>query len=161
MFQKQPVSSDPQGTDQNAQSYQEQIADLESKAVENPGSVDILIELAGAYIMQGNLEQAFKTYEQVLAIDPDNTQVRYDMAYFYYLSNNSDQAIAQLKEIINIDPNHKQCRYLYGIILGNSKNDYAAGIQELEKFIDLTKEGINAEKARQKIEEWQALLEQK
>ncbi|MDD3652677.1 MAG: tetratricopeptide repeat protein [Desulfotomaculaceae bacterium] len=161
LFQKQPVSSDPQDTAQNIKSIEEQISDLEARALDNPGNVDILMELARAYIMQGKPEQAVKTYEQVLTVNPDNTQGRYEMAYVHYLSNNSDQAITQLKEIIRIDPNHKEGHYLYGIILGNSKNDYAAGIQELETFINLAKEGIDAEKARQKIEEWQALLEQK
>lgn len=161
LFQKQPVSSDPQGTAQNIKSLEEQLANLEAKAIENPGSADVLMELGEAYSRLGMPEQAIKAFEQVLAIDPDSTNARYEMANVFYRSNESDQAITQLKEIIRIDPNHKEGHYLYGIILGNSKKDYAAGIQELERFIELAKDGISAEKARQRVEEWKMLLEQK
>ncbi|OPX84491.1 MAG: Outer membrane protein assembly factor BamD [Pelotomaculum sp. PtaB.Bin104] len=158
LFQKQPVNTDSsQGTAQDVKSFQEQLATLESRVQENPGNAEVLMELGEAYVRYGKPDQAVKTFEQVLVIDPNNTQARYDMSYVYYLSNKSDLAIAQLKEIISIDPNHKEGHYLYGIILGNSKKDYAAGIQEMEKFIELAKEGIDAEKARQKIEEWKTL----
>jgi hypothetical protein len=39
-------------------------------------------------------------------------------------------------------------------VLGAGKKDYAGGIQELEKFIALAKEGPDVEKARLTINEW-------
>jgi len=159
LFQK-PVNSVPQGVPA-VQSVQEQLAGLEARAKENPHDSNVLMDLAEAYHRLGKPDQAIKTYEQVLALDPGNIKARYEMAVIYYYSSKYEQAVAQLNEIIKKDPENKEAHLLYGFVLGTGKKDYAAGIQELEKFIDLAKEGQDVEKARQVIEEWKGLAAQK
>jgi tetratricopeptide (TPR) repeat protein len=112
------------------------------------------MDLAQSYVYAGNPDQSIKTYEQVLALEPNNSEARYDMAIIYYYSSKYDPAVAQLQELLKNDPNNKDAHYLYGIVLGTGKNDYQGGIQELEKFIELAKEGSDVEKARQLINEW-------
>ncbi|OPY58464.1 MAG: Outer membrane protein assembly factor BamD [Pelotomaculum sp. PtaU1.Bin035] len=162
LFQKQPGNSGSQSAAPVAgQSVQDQLANLESKAKDNPRDTSVLMELAETYQRVGKPDQAIKTFEQVLALDANNTQARYEMAFIYYLTNKSDQAITQLTEIIKVDPDNKDAHYLYGIVLGKGKGDYAAGIQELEKYIAIVKEGTDAEKARQTINEWKSAQAQK
>lgn len=162
LFQKQPGGGEAQSGDGAVrQSIQERLSDLEEKAKEDPGNTAVLIELAEAYRYVGKPEQAIKTYEQVLTNDPNNGQALYDVAYIYFASGKYDQAVARLQELIKKDPDNKEAHYLYGYVLGYGKKDYSAGIQELEAYIALAKEGLDVEKARQTIDEWKALQAQK
>jgi cytochrome c-type biogenesis protein CcmH/NrfG len=158
LFQKQPGNSGLPGGGQTGQTVQEQLAGLESKAKENPNDTAVLMELGEAYHYLGKLDQAIKTYERVLALNPNNVKARYDLATIYYYSSKYDQAIVQLEEIIKNDPGDEEAHLLYGYVLGAGKKDYAAGIQELEKFIALAKQGPDVEHARQVIEDWKKLL---
>jgi len=161
LFQKQPGNNGLPSAGQAGQTIQEQLAGLESRAKENPRDVAVLMELGEAYHHLGKPDQAIKTYEQVLALDPNNVTARYDMAIIYYYSSKYDQAINQLNEMIKIDPGNKEAHLLYGYVLGAGKKDYAAGIQELEKYIALAKQGTEVEHAKQTVEEWKALAAQK
>jgi len=152
MFQKQPTSGGTQSTAQ--QTNQDRLAELEAKALENPTDTAVLMELAETYVYTGNPDLAVKTFEQVLALDPGKSEARYDIAFIYYMSAKYDQAEAKLQELLQKDPDNKEAHYLYGVVLGTGKKDYAAGIKEIEKYIELAKEGPNVEKARQIINEW-------
>ncbi|HBC92799.1 MAG TPA: hypothetical protein DCZ10_07810 [Pelotomaculum sp.] len=154
LFSNQPDYSGVQGDDTAQQTPQERLAELENQARENPGNVNVLLELAQAYFYAGNPDQATKTYEQVLALDTQNSEARYDLATIYYFSSKYDLAIAQLQELLKNEPDNKDARYFYGIVLGTGVKDYQGGIQELEKFIELAKEGPDVEKAKQIIDEW-------
>lgn len=161
LFKNQPGNSGQQpSTGQNVPTLQEQLAGLEAKAQEKPQDTAVLMELGEAYHYAGKPDQAIKTFEQVLALEPNNIAARYNMAMIYYYSAKYDASIAQLEEIIQYDPGNKEAHQLYGYVLGAGKKDYAAGIRELEKFIDLGKQGLDVEKARQAIEEWKALAPQ-
>lgn len=154
LFSNQPDYSGVQGDDTAQQTPQERLAELENQARENPGNVNVLLELAQAYFYAGDPDQATKTYEQVLALDTQNSEARYDLATIYYFSSKYDLAIAQLQELLKNEPDNKDARYFYGIVLGTGVKDYQGGIQELEKFIELAKEGPDVEKAKQIIDEW-------
>lgn len=161
LFQKQPENSRAQSAGPAGQSLQERLSGLEAKAKENPVDTAVLMDLAETYLYAGKPDQAIKTYEQVLALDPNSAQARIDIATIYYYSSKYDQSIAQLQELIKKDPDNKSAHYLYGIVLGTGKKDYTAGIQELEKFIALAKEGPDVEKAKQTINEWKSAPAQK
>ncbi|WP_192895223.1 tetratricopeptide repeat protein [Pelotomaculum sp. FP] len=154
LFSSQPDYSGVQGADTAHQTLQERLSELEKQAQENPGDVNVLLELAQAYFYVGAPDQATKTYEQVLALDAQNSEARYDMATIYYYSSEYDLAVAQLQELLKNEPDNKDARYFYGIVLGTGVKDYQSGIQELEKFIELAKEGPDVEKAKQIINEW-------
>jgi cytochrome c-type biogenesis protein CcmH/NrfG len=154
LFSNQPDGSGAQGGNTTQQTPLEMLADLENKAKENPGDAKVLMDLAQAYVYAGNPDQSIKTYEQVLALDPNNSEARYDMAIIYYYSSKYDPAVAQLQELLKNDPGNKKAHYLYGIVLGTGQKDYQGGIKEMEKFIELAKEGSDVEKARQIINEW-------
>jgi cytochrome c-type biogenesis protein CcmH/NrfG len=156
LFSNQPDNSGVQGANTVQQTPQERLADLENKAKENPGDASVLMDLAQAYFYAGNPEQATKAYEQVLSLDPNNSEARYDMATIYYYSSKYDLAVAQLQELLKNNPDNQSAHYFYGIVLGTGLKDYQGGITELEKFIELAKEGSDVEKARQNINEWKA-----
>jgi cytochrome c-type biogenesis protein CcmH/NrfG len=153
LFNQQDFSG-VQGNSPVQQTPEERLADLENRVKESPSDVNLLVELAQTYFYAGKPEQATKTYEQVLELAPGNSEARYDMATIYYYSSKYDLAVAQLQELLKNDPDNKNARYFYGIVLGTGLKDYQNGIKELEKFIEVAKEGPDVEKARQIIDEW-------
>lgn len=156
LFQNQPSGGGAQDPGTTRKTPQERLAELEAEAIKAPGNTAVLMELADAYIYSGKPDQAVKTYEQVLAVDPGYSDARYMIAYVYYSKDENDQAIATLQELIEKDPNYAEAHLLYGYVLGHDKKDYAGGVQELERFIALAKEGTEAEKAKLIIDEWKA-----
>ncbi len=159
LFQKQPVDSGSH-SGPDAQSPLEKIAGLEDRAKQNPGDKSILMELAEAYFYSGKPDQAVKTYEQVLVLDPASSEAGINIATIYFYGGEYDQAIDRLQELIKNDPNHREAHYLYGIVLGAGKKDYLAGAQELEKYVELAREGPDVEKAKERINEWRAAASQ-
>jgi hypothetical protein len=62
--------------------------------------------------------------------------------------------VTRLQELIQKDPEYTNAHLLYGYVLGAGKKDYAGGIQELEKYVALAKDGPDVEKAKLAINEW-------
>lgn len=161
LFQQQTGGNGSPSAGQAGQTVQDRLNGLETRAKENPRDTAVLMELGETYYHLGKPDQAIKTYEQVLAVEPNNFAARYEMAFVFYTSDKYDQAIDQLNEIIKYDPGNGEAHLLYGYILGQGKKDYTAGIQELERYIALAKQGPDVEHARQAVEEWKALAAQK
>ncbi|RJQ27368.1 MAG: tetratricopeptide repeat protein [Peptococcaceae bacterium] len=146
--------------DADKKTPQEKMAELEGKKKESPGDTKILLKLAEAYLSAGKVDQAIKEYEQVLALEPENVQVRLSLANIYYLIDKYDLAAGQLEELLKQNPQDKNARYLYGLVLAEGKGDYAGGIREMEKFIELAPAGPGVENAKQKISEWRAKIKE-
>lgn len=137
----------------------EAVADLEARVKENPSDPQALTALARAYFNAGRLEEAQQTYEKALAQKPpDDGALRLELAMTSFLRSDYDKATATLEEEIKRHPDHAEAHYLYGQVLAAGKKDYARGIQELEKFIELAKTGDDVARARQMIAEWQKNL---
>ncbi len=134
------------------------VADLEARVKEKPDDPQALAALARAYFEAGRLDQAQQTYEKALAQNPDDGALRLELAMTSFLRSDYDKAAAVLEEEIKRHPDHAEAHYLYGHVLAVGKKDYAHGIQELEKFIDLAKTGDDVTRARQRIAEWQKNL---
>jgi tetratricopeptide (TPR) repeat protein len=156
LFQNQPSTGGANGTGAAQQTPQERLADLEAEAVKSPGDKTVLMDLAEAYVYTGKPEQAVQTYEQILLVDPNQSDARYMIGYIYYMSGKYDQAVTRLQELIQKDPGYIEAHLLYGYVLGQGKKDYPGGIQELEKYVALAKEGQEVEKAKLAITEWKA-----
>jgi len=154
LFREQPSTGGANGTGTAQQTLQERLAALEAEAIKNPGDTAVLMELAEAYVYTSKPDQAVKTYEQVLLIDPGQSEARYMIAYVYYMSGKYDLSVTRLQELILKDPEYTEAHLLYGYVLGAGKKDYAGGIQELEKYVALAKEGPDVEKAKLVINEW-------
>ncbi|MHB1041974.1 MAG: tetratricopeptide repeat protein [Eubacteriales bacterium] len=145
------------GDQAQQQSFADRLAELEAKAKENPSDTAVLMQLAEAYTRAGKQDQSVLTYQSIIAQDPDNLDSRLNLGTLYFYSGKYDQSITSLQEVIKRDPNNQLAHYWCGYVLGVGKKDYAGGVQELEKYVELAKTGIDVEKARQDIVEWKKL----
>ncbi len=154
----QQNDSSPVGQPMQSASLDEEIKALEARSAENPEDTSVLMELAEIYLYAGKPEKSIATYGKILTAEPENSQARINIATVYYYSSDYEQATEHLQTLIEKEPDNMSAHYLYGIVLATGKKDYAAGIEEMEKFIALAGEGPDVERAKQAIIEWEAAL---
>lgn len=132
------------------------VAELEKKLKENPGDVDILSRLAGAYYNNGQVDKSLETYKKALQIDPGNSDLRTSLAVTYFLENKPDKAVTEIREEIKQNPGNKKAHYYLGQFLAYGEGNYSEAVEELQTFIDAAGTGeMNNEvtRAKQMIEE--------
>lgn len=133
------------------------LADWQKQAAAHPNDAAIAAGLAKAYDAAGKREQAVAAYEKALRLDPRNGTLRTNLALNYFLLGQYDQAATQLQEEIRLHPDNAQAYYYYGQVLGYGRHDYQAAVRQLEKYVQLSKNGSQVDSARQMIAQWQKL----
>lgn len=76
----------------------------------------ILFNLASAYFMIGDFDNAIKYAGFAVAIEPDNLNYQYSLAYFSYNAKDFDRALDILKLIQKKDENHYLSKVLNAMI---------------------------------------------
>ena len=71
-----------------------------------------LSALAELYLMTEQLPLAQQTYEQLLALEPNDVQSRYELASIYYDQGNFTLAITQLESLLLLSPKNRNAQYL-------------------------------------------------
>lgn len=135
---------------------EQQIADLENRLQEEPDNVSLLGRLAQLYWQTGRGREAVDTYLKALEIKPGDTEMRRDLALTYYLLGDYNDAVQQIEAVLEKDPQDATAYYYLGQFYAyrsDEGRDVDKGIEALEKFVDLRKEGMEVTKARQMIEE--------
>lgn len=139
---------------------EQQIADLEAQLQEKPRDTSLMVRLAQAYWQAGRGTDAVSTYQKALEIKPGDVQIIQELALTYYLLGEYDDAVKQMETVLAQNPENPTAYYYLGQFYAyrsDDGRDVDKGIQALEKFIELGGEGLDVAKARQMIEELQAL----
>jgi TolB-like protein/DNA-binding winged helix-turn-helix (wHTH) protein/Flp pilus assembly protein TadD len=97
-----------------------------------PGSVEVLRIRAYRARILGNLDQAIKLYEQVVALDPLSANSYSGLGYLLYVAGRYDQAHAALQKALDLNP---QAPYVHltldKILLAEGRPQQA--LEEIEK----------------------------
>ena len=88
--------------------------ELERLKTDSPDSVQANLYLAFLYSKIGDLDNAIRSYEEVLRLRPDNYSVRFSLAVMYERKNEDELALAQYQKIINEAEN--------GVLLERARN---------------------------------------
>ncbi|MDX2002942.1 MAG: tetratricopeptide repeat protein [Chitinophagales bacterium] len=105
------------------------IPDLKAKIQNDPKKVDNYFNLGEIYIKLKDANQAIATFNQILAIEPNNAMATYKIGATYgRLLNDLDNSIAWLKKAIALDPKPEVFREDLGVAYG-FKQDYQNAIQ--------------------------------
>ncbi|EDX72218.1 Tetratricopeptide repeat family [Coleofasciculus chthonoplastes PCC 7420] len=98
---------------------QDAIAAFEAAVRRYPDSLDAKLGLAIAHRRQGNLQQAWNAYQQVLAQDPTNELALKSVGLFgTYRSEWQVQGIEALTTLLNLNPNDIEARGLRAQLYG-------------------------------------------
>lgn len=134
---------------------EERIKLLEEHSKDKPNDKGLLLSLASYYSQAGKVEQARRTYEKVIQLDPKDISARQDLALVYYTQGKTNEAEQELKKALEIEPANPDVNFQYAKLLA-AKKDYQAAIAHMEKVLETQKDGPKAEEARKSIESWKA-----
>ncbi|HBY04558.1 MAG TPA: hypothetical protein DEH07_08570 [Desulfotomaculum sp.] len=137
---------------------QDNIKNLEASVKSNPNDAGALAELARAYANAGRSKDAFDMYERAVPKNPDDSDLVLELAAMGFQQGEFDKTIRYLEEEIKNHPENAKAYYFRGIVLAEGKKDYQKGIQDVEKYILMTKDSDEKAKAMQMIEVWKANL---
>ena len=111
--------------------YKAEIPNLEKAVAANPADLTSLQELAIAYYVLGNYDQAAAAYVKILAQKNDALTIN-NLANVYREAGKTDQAIAEYQKAISLDP---KLRVPYVNLAGVyvSKGDIPSALKVLEQ----------------------------
>ncbi|WP_449241630.1 tetratricopeptide repeat protein [Desulfoscipio gibsoniae] len=144
---------------QQTSTVDQKIADLEAQLMEDKGNTALMDQLAKLYRDGGQSQKAVDTYVKALKIKPGDVDMHKELGVTYFLIGDYDKATAQMQQALELKPDDAYAHYYAGQFYGfrsDEGRDALKGIEELEKFISLRKEGSDVEKAKQYIKELQA-----
>lgn len=134
----------------------QQIAALEGQLKDKPENPELLGQLAELYWQAGRGRDAVDNYQKALEIVPDDINLRQNLALTYYLLGDYNDAVQQIETVLAKDPQNTTAHYYLGQFYAyrsDDGRDVEKGVEALEKFISLGKEGLDVDKARQMIKE--------
>lgn len=121
---------------------------LQNRLQQNPNDYEALSALGNMFYDIANWREASRYYELALHVVPDNANMLVDYGVALYGTGQAEQGIAQLHKALTLEPEHLNAHYNLGIIFSNLHRHTEAK-EWFEKFLILSPDGPQAEKARQ------------
>lgn len=142
---------------------------LERAVEANPDDVASRLLLARFLEADGDLPEALKQYDEVIAIDPNNAEAHAQSGRILYLTARQaqpgdaaflvDSSRARLDRAVELDPDYPDARFFRAIVLANEYGEFAAAQNDLQRYLLAAPEGTFADQARQLLAEVTAALE--
>ncbi len=124
---------------QKNKQYKEAVTVYERTVKANPEKVDLLFELANAYIQTGKYNDAIKTYDLIESKTGLNEDISLQKQKLYLRLNNLDKAANEIRKLIQSNPREtKYYGYLADLYSANGQSQKA--YEELKKILELDPE---------------------
>jgi tetratricopeptide (TPR) repeat protein len=107
--------------------------------------------LAAAHVALKQFQEAYRSLEQAIALDPGSVQTRMQLGYVLAQLGRHDEAIAQYREVLRQEPaNVQTLKYLGNLFARNGRYDEAIDCYQRALQIDpgLEQVRINLEQAQ-------------
>ena len=112
------------------------IADLERQANASPNDVPTQLALGDAYLQNGQLNDAAKRYQAVLALDQDNVAALDGLAIVLFRAGETRGASLALDRVITLRHKDPDALFLKGLLQYQAK-DYAGATRTWGVFLDV------------------------
>ena len=112
-----------------------------------------MLDAAHQALDAGNYQQAIAAYQAVLKRDPKNVEAITHLGVILATAGHDDSALEAFDKALAIDPNYIHAHWDKGRVLYESKKDYKATIQALEKFVALVPSGQDRDRALRMIQD--------
>ncbi len=112
-----------------------------------------MLDAAHQTLDAGNYQQAIAAYQAVLKRDPKNVEAITHLGVILSVAGHDDSALEAFDKALAIDPKYIHAHWDKGRVLYESKKDYKAAIQALEKFVALVPSGQDRDRALRMIQD--------
>lgn len=93
------------------------LAFFEDRVRDHPGDVAARLDLADAYLREGNVEQSIAQYLEALKLDPDVPEARATLGFLLYRAGQAEDGLEQVNRALAVAPNDPEALYFKGLIL--------------------------------------------
>jgi cytochrome c-type biogenesis protein CcmH/NrfG len=90
---------------------------FETRVHDHPTDVAARLDLADAYLREGNVENAIAQYLEALKIDPDVPEARATLGFLLYRAGKAQDGLDQVNRALEVSPNDPEALYFKGVIL--------------------------------------------
>jgi cytochrome c-type biogenesis protein CcmH/NrfG len=127
----------PAGSSPQVAESRKAIEGLKDHVKQHPTDKDAWIQLGHQYFDLEQVDDAIKSYEKALAIDPDNANVWTDLGVMYRRSDKPQKAVEAFDRAIQIDPKHEISRFNKGIVLFHDLRDEKGALAAWESLLSI------------------------
>lgn len=126
---------------------------LGQAAAREDAPVASLLQLAHLQLDGGQLGEARRLYERVLAREPRDVEAIDHVGAVLYKEGRVDEALAKVEEALRIDPRYVHAHWDRVQYLYHGKRDFRGAIKAGEAFLALVPDGPDAESVRKLMAE--------
>lgn len=129
---------------------------LQTVVKDDPKNLQAWISLGNNLMDSQRCSEAVEAYGKALELDPSNIDVRVDRGTCYRSIGRSDLAVEHYRKAIELNPRHAFAHRNLGVVLAYDQGDLKGGIEEFEKYLQLSPAAPDAADIRRMIEELKA-----
>lgn len=137
--------------------HDEAVTAFETAIELDPENAGFYQSLGNLYASKGNADKAQELFEKAVELNknlsPRDAAVNYyNMGITHINTGNNEAAIAALQAALELDPSHAEAHYQLALTL-LGVNQVQEAVEHLQKYVELSPTGPNAEVAKQLIEQ--------
>ena len=140
----------------NAQSSASDLGTLARAARQQPDDFDTQMAYATALMQAGQAVDALRAFDTAARLDPAAAAPKAYGGWLVFLARLPDEALKRLDAAIAADPAYPaypDARFFRGMVLLRGRNDPAAALPELRRFLELAPAGPARDQVRQLVDQ--------
>jgi cytochrome c-type biogenesis protein CcmH/NrfG len=102
---------------------------------QHPGDVAARLDLAGAYLQEGDVQDSVAQYLSALKIDPQNPEARATLGFLLYRSGHADEGLKAVDQALAVDPSYPEALYFKGVILLDGLNQPGPAAEAFRAYL--------------------------
>jgi tetratricopeptide (TPR) repeat protein len=126
---------------------------LRQAASREDATIDGLLRYAHVALDRGQVDEARRVYERVLAREPRNVEAITHIGAVLYAGGRADEALQKVEEALRIEPGYIHAHWDRVQYLFQAKRDYPAAIKAGEAFLAVVPDGPDADHVRKLMSE--------
>jgi cytochrome c-type biogenesis protein CcmH/NrfG len=134
------------------------VAELKERLNKDVNDLDAAVTLGNIFYDNGDAVQSILYYQRALAIDPDMPGVRTDLGTMYWRNDDISLAEQAFRETITRDPGFGHAYVNLGLLLHRAKDNVTEARAMWQKLLTINPEHDVAVKARELLQETEALV---
>jgi tetratricopeptide (TPR) repeat protein len=127
------------------------VAFFEQRVRDHPDDLSARLDLAEAYLSEGDAPRALEQYVAVLEIDPGNAGAHARVGALLFRLGRAAEALREVDRALEIDPNHPEALYFRGVILQDGLERDRAAAEAFRAYLEAAPFGAHRDEVRQRL----------
>jgi tetratricopeptide (TPR) repeat protein len=126
---------------------------FQNRVREHPKDVAARLDLADAYLREGNVKQAIAQYLEALRLDPNVPEARATLGFLLYEAGKAEDGLEQVNRALDVAPNDPEALYFKGVILLKGLDRPADAVTAFQAYLAAAPFGARRAEVQDLIEQ--------